>query len=168
MIDLGSYKSTIQNIHNLGWKAQLFNSSDVPTLGHGCGASQYPQFYDIKEKLPCPYKGSYSGEKGHKFLQEQCINELDKWAETFFMVWISNWPTIKYWQNLGTFIDTAKENIPKQCRIGDTCFTLLEIIGGNLFKIHPNNNNDVHKDSNDILSVIIILGTDVCVGEKGF
>ena len=54
-----------------------------------------------------------------------------------------------------------KENIPKQCRIGDTCFMSLAAIGGNLYTRHPNNLNRVHKDSKDLLSMIIILGTDV-------
>ena len=30
----------------------------------------------------------------------------------------------------------AKENIPRECIIGDTYFTSLETIGGNLFTIH--------------------------------
>ena len=58
-------------------------------------------------------------------------------------------------------MDKAKYNIPKQCIIGDTCITLLASIGGNLFTRNPNNLNHIHKDSKDLLSVIIILGTDV-------
>ena len=65
-------------------------------------------------------------------------------------------------------MDKAKYKIPIQCRIGDTCFTSLATIGGNLFTIHPKNINNVHKDSNDVLSVIIILGTNVHVGETVF
>ena len=44
----------------------------IPVLVHGCGVSQYPQFYDIIKKiyqmLPRPYKGSYPGDKGRQFL----------------------------------------------------------------------------------------------------
>ena len=65
-------------------------------------------------------------------------------------------------------MDKAKENIPKQCRISDTCFTSLATIGGNLFTRHPKNLNRVHKDSNNILSAIIILGTNVHGGETVF
>ena len=36
----------IVNMHKLGWKAQYFKSADVSMLGHDCGVSQYPQFYD--------------------------------------------------------------------------------------------------------------------------
>ena len=46
IIDEGTFKTTIQNMHNLGWKAQLFNSADVSMLVRSCGVSQYPQFYD--------------------------------------------------------------------------------------------------------------------------
>ena len=77
-------------------------------------------------------------------------------------------PTIKYWQNLGSIMEKEKENIPKQCIIGDTCFTSLGTIGGNLFTRYLKNINHVHKDSNDILSVIIILGTYVHGGETVF
>ena len=65
-------------------------------------------------------------------------------------------------------MDTAKEKIPKQCRIGGTCFTSLESIGGNLFTRHPKDSNNVHREGNDILSVIIILVTGVHVGETVF
>ena len=58
--------------------------------------------------------------------------------------------------------------IPKECRIGDTCFTSLETIGGNLYTWHVNNINHVHKDSKDLLLVIIILVTDVNGGETVF
>ena len=55
-------------------------------------------------------------------------------------------------------MDKAKEKIPKQCSVCDTCFTSLATIGGDLFTRHPKNINHVHKDSNNILSLIIILG----------
>ena len=45
IIDEGKYTKTIQNMHKLGWKAQLVNSPNILMLGHGCGVSQYPQFY---------------------------------------------------------------------------------------------------------------------------
>ena len=77
-------------------------------------------------------------------------------------------PTIKYWKNLGSTMDKAKQIIPKECRIDDTYFTSLPNIGGNLYTRHVKNLNHVHKDSKDILPVIIILGTDVNGGEIVF
>ena len=65
-------------------------------------------------------------------------------------------------------MNTAKDKIPKQYRISDTCFKLMENIGVNLFMRHPKNNNHAHKDSNNFMSVIIILGTDVHGGETVF
>ena len=47
ILDEGTYKTTIQNMYKLFRKAQLFKSADVLMLGHGCGVSQYTQFYDI-------------------------------------------------------------------------------------------------------------------------
>ena len=67
--------------------------------------------------------GSYTGEKGHHFLHKPWIISLAKSVDTFLMVSISDMQTIKYWQNLGSMTEKSKENIPKQCRISDTCFT---------------------------------------------
>ena len=58
--------------------------------------------------------------------------------------------------------------IPKEYRIGDTCFTSLATIGGNLYTRHVKNLNHVHKYSKDLLLVIIVLGTYVNGGETFF
>ena len=77
MIDEGMYKTSIQNMHNIGSKENFFKSDDVSILGHGCGVSQFPQFYEkIKKKyqlLPRSCVGSYLGEMGHSFLQKTWI-----------------------------------------------------------------------------------------------
>ena len=112
--------------------------------------------------------GSYSGEKGHQILQQTWIIALANSIETFLIVSIGDIPTVKYWQNLGRIMEEAKVMIPKECRIGDTCFASLANIGGNLYTRHVNNPNNVHKVSKDLLSVIIILGTDVNGDKKGF
>ena len=44
----------------------------------------------------------------------------------------------------------------------------MATIGGNLFTRHPKNLNHVQKESNDLLSVLIILGTNVHGGETVF
>ena len=118
--------------------------------------------------LPCPYVGSYFSEKGHQFLHKPWILELAKSVETFILVSIYDIPTIKYWKNLGSTMEKATDIIPKECRIGDTCFMSLATIGGNLYTRHAKNLNNVRKDSKDILSVIIILGTNVDGGETAF
>ena len=115
-----------------------------------------------------PYVGSYSGEKGHQFLQKAWIFALAKPVETFFRVSINDMPTIKYWKVLESIMDKAKEMIPKECRIADTCFTSMANIGGNLYTRHSKNLDRVHKDSKDLLLVIIILVTDVNGGETFF
>ena len=118
--------------------------------------------------LPRPYVGSHSGKKSHQFLQKPRILALSKSVETFIMISISDMPTIKYWQNLAIIMDKSKENIPKYFRIGDTCFTSFATIGGNLHTRNLKNLNNLHRDSKDILSVIIILRPDVTGGEKVF
>ena len=65
-------------------------------------------------------------------------------------------------------MNQAKLMIPVECRIGDSCLTSLATIGGNLYTRHPKNLNHVHKDSKYLLTVIIILETDVNGGETVF
>ena len=50
IIDDWKYRTTVQNMHKIGWKAQYFKSADVSMLGHGCGVPQYTQFYDTNKK----------------------------------------------------------------------------------------------------------------------
>ena len=84
------------------------------------------------------------------------------------MVSISDMPTIKCWGILGIIMDKSEDNIHKQNIIGDKFFTSLANIGGNLFTRNSKNINHVHKDSNYLLSVIIILGKNVHGGETVF
>ena len=49
ILDEGEYRTTVQSMHNLGWKAQYFKSADVSIFFHGFGVSQYPQFYDTNK-----------------------------------------------------------------------------------------------------------------------
>ena len=111
-------------------------------LGRGCGVSQFPKFYVIIKKrhkiLPHPQLVIYEGDKGNQFLEEKWIVESEKPVELFVRVSISDTPTIKYWHTLERIMVNAKDNIPKECRIGDICFTSLATIVGNLFTKHPN------------------------------
>ena len=70
--------------------------------------------------------------------------------------------------NSGSMMDKSRENIPEQCRIGDTCFMSLATIGGNLFTRHLKNHNNAHKYSKYLLSVIIISVTDIHGGKNLF
>ena len=103
-------------MHKLGCKTQLFKSNGVLMLGHGCGVSKYPQFYDriknIYRILPRPHVGSYSGENSHQFLHKPCILALAQSLEIFVMVLISDMPIVHHWKNLGSFLDKAKDNTP--------------------------------------------------------
>ena len=46
MLDERKYRTKVKIMHKFGWKAQYFKSAYVSMLGHGCGVSHYPQFYD--------------------------------------------------------------------------------------------------------------------------
>ena len=65
-------------------------------------------------------------------------------------------------------MDKAKDKIPKQFRIDDTCFTSFSPIRGNLYTRHAKNLNRVHRKSKDLLSVIISLVTNVNCGKNCF
>ena len=58
-------------------------------------------------------------------------------------------------------MDKAKEKILKECRVVDTCFMSVSTIRGNFFSRHPININRVHRDTKYLLSLIIILETNV-------
>ena len=60
-------------MHNIIWKNNSFQSSDVSILRHRCGVSTYPQFYyriyQIFQKFSHPYQNSYDGKNGNKILK---------------------------------------------------------------------------------------------------
>ena len=37
ILDEGMYKTSIQNMHKIGWNSNYFMSADVSMLVHGCG-----------------------------------------------------------------------------------------------------------------------------------
>ena len=55
-------------------------------------------------------------------------------------------------------LDKSKEILTSTCRIGETIFTSMAVIGSRLFSDHPKILNHVHKYSKDLVSVIINLG----------
>ena len=65
-----SYKKTVKQLHDTGWKNRYFASSDVSMIDYGCGVSQYPQsfakYLDMYQVLPRPYLRSFDG------YQSQC------------------------------------------------------------------------------------------------
>ena len=47
-------------------------------------------------------------------------------------------------------------------------FTSMDVIGGKLYSNHPKNLNHVHKDTKDLVSVIIKLGKNISGGDTVF
>ena len=71
MIDEGTYKTTIQNMHKLGCKEK----SSSPLMFRYCvmvvvfnNILSFMTELKKNQMLPIPYVGSYSDEKGHQFL----------------------------------------------------------------------------------------------------
>ena len=74
----------------------------------------------------------------------------------------------QYWSTLKDKLDMAKEIPPTTCRIGENIFTSMAITGGKLYRNHPKNLNHVHKDTKDLVSVIITLGKNISGGDTVF
>ena len=55
----------------------------------------------------------------------------------------------------------AKKILSSSCRIGETIFTSIDVIGGKLYSNHPKNLNRVHKDTKDLVSVVITVGKNM-------
>ena len=97
MLDEVKYRTTIHNIHTFGWKAKYFKSSDVSMLGHGCGVSQYPQFYDkIKNKsnFTTSICGNMFRWKGSPILaqtMDSCISQISWNVYYGFNKWHANY-----------------------------------------------------------------------------
>ena len=56
-----------------------------------------------------------------------------------------------YWQTMEKWLRSAKEKIPLQSIIEETCFMSISVVGEKLYSNHPKNMNDVHKDSKDLV-----------------
>ena len=102
-------------MHKLVCNAQLFNSSDVSMLGHGCGVSQYPQFYDEIKKYISHITTSACGKlfiwKGSPIFaqtMDYCISQIS-WNIYYGF---NKWHTIyKMLENSGGIMDKTKDKI---------------------------------------------------------
>ena len=88
--------------------------------------------------------------------------------ETLFWECIKKRVAKIYWLTLKQKLTTEKEKIPSRSGIGETCFTSMAVIGGKVFSNNPKNMSHVHKDTNDLLSVIITLGNNKIEGDSVF
>ena len=81
-------------------------------------------------------------------------------------VLVSN--STQYWSHLNLKLDKVKEILPSTCRIRETVFTPMAVLGGKLYRNHPKNWNNMHKDVKYLVSVIITLGKDIIRGDTVF
>ena len=119
-------------------------------LGYGFGVAQYPQFFvedlDIYHMLPRPYLRSFDGGTGDKLIKQKWMLDLANLSETFVLECneskiMSDDPggniISQYLSNLKQKLEMAKEILPSTCRIGETIFTFMAVIGGKLYSNHP-------------------------------
>ena len=66
------------------------------------------------------------------------------------------------------YLTKAEEKIPSKCRIWEKCGTSIAAIGGKFSSNNPKNMSHVHKDTNDLVSVIMTLGTNISGGDTVF
>ena len=64
----------------------------------------------------------------------------------------------QYWSHLKLKLVKANDILPSTCRMCETIFTSMAVIGGKLYRNHPKNPNHMHKDTKYLVSVIITLG----------
>ena len=74
----------------------------------------------------------------------------------------------QYWSSLKLIMEKANVILPSTFRIGKTIFTSMAVIGGQLYQNHARNLNHIHKDTNDLVSVIITLGKNITGGDTVF
>ena len=74
----------------------------------------------------------------------------------------------KYWKTLDKCTRTAKEKILSQCRIREICLTPMRVIGGKCYSNNPKNMNNINKEINDLVSVIITMVTNISGGNTVF
>ena len=67
----------------------------------------------------------------------------------------------KYWETLKYCLTETKEKIPSQCIIGKFLYIFIAVIGVKIYSNHPKNMNHVNKETKDLVSIIITLGTNI-------
>ena len=63
-------------------------------------------------------------------------------------------------------LENAKEILSSTCRIGETIFTSMAVIGGKFYSNHPKHLNHVHKGAKDLASVITTVGKYISGGDN--
>ena len=138
-------------------------------------SSVFVKDLDIYQVLPRPYLRSFDGFPGDKLIIKKWLLDLASQAETFFWERIeSRIMSDDREKNISQYCTTLKETregkkiLPSTCRIGETIFTSMAVIGGKLYSNHPKAFNHVHKDTKYMVSVIITVGKNISGGDTVF
>ena len=164
-----NYQKTYKQIFRYGLKYQT-KSRHIKTSLYGStiGPTRYPQFIfrDSYRILPRPYRTFLPNSNGWKHLQStwfiEFITDIEKVVIQYFMY---TYPNIKERKVISYMITKAKKVIPSSCRICDTFFTHMGIIG-NLNS--ENNEVSKHVDKEDYITVLFHIGFPTKGGETNY
>lgn len=136
--------------------------------GSTIGATRYPQFIkdDEYKILPRPYHTSKPGNKGWKLVQSCWFLDLIKHIEGITFQYFNDiYPDIKKKRVILYMLQKAKKVIPLSCRIGDTFFTHMAVIG------NLSTNGDLvskHIDKDDFITVLFHVGQPLYGGGTSY
>jgi hypothetical protein len=139
-------------------------SAPMRILGATIGATRPRETYQFKDDegnqrmLPRRNKNSRRGEKGCNTLEMKWVIDLAHSAELLTLAYLSEQDPAMRKKVLD-----AKNKIPIELRVGNSCFTSMALVGD----VGSNDgNNHPHRDRNDLTSLIITLGDKNVTGGR--
>ena len=167
VLSLKKYKETLNSLRIFG---NYFQTNKriygMYCFGSTAMATKFPIYVHEGKKivLPRPYANSKPGKCGHQILNDSSwfttlIKDVEK---KVFQCLACLFPNKDDGYDILMLLYNSKEIIPSCCRLCDTIFSQMIIIGNNI------NENDgygipLHKDEKDIISVLLHFG-EVCSG----
>jgi hypothetical protein len=134
---------------------KMFGSTAGPTKPR----SEY-QFWNEKKQrysmLPRNFVSSRKGKRGEDTLKLRWVRELVHRAESIALRYATS-----HDPRLLEIMEEAKRIIPEELRICKSCFNAMALVGNVKYKTGANN---CHCDGNDLVSIIITLGTADVIG----
>ena len=128
----------------IGWKAQYFKFADVSIFGHGCGVSQYFQFYDTNNKKInvttsiCGKLFCWVGSRNFSATMDYCISQISWNIYWSFNEWNANY---KILAKFGKYNKPSKHNDTSRTK---NWWFMFHIIG-NYWRKHIHKTSDESK-----------------------
>ena len=164
-----NYKRTYKFLFNNGLKYETKSQTiSLSLYGSTIGATRYPQFiiHNQYRILPRPYPPSKPGNKGWKVLQLNWFVEFVRSIEQITIQYFETmYPDKKRSKTILSLLKKSKKVIPLSCRIADTFFTQMGIIG------NLKENGDYvskHMDKEDLVTALFHVGHPSNGGETKY